>query len=241
MAVNTVSTQTIILAVQRTFKPKDNFWKNDAVQFIGEAIQAIRTHLPMEKKAKQVKVESRRARIPCDAQDIRLITCNGINIPVSLDSTIYDLEDAHPLNSGYAINKGYIICPFVTGSIVVHYVAIPKDDKGFPLIVDEFNYREAVKWWVMTSMLASGYEHPVFNYKDAFTQWNDYMTKAQNDCKMPSNVGELQNFANMWTRTYDDGDLAGRFSVGNEFQEGDYEQDYLPTFGTTNLLGNETD
>lgn len=211
---NVISSMTILLNVQRRFKPKDKSWMNDAVRFIGEAIQGIGTALPMETKRVCLKVVNRRAILPMDMVDHIGFSHKGYRIPVAKGIPIEQRNEG----GGYWMNPGYLICPFNEGEVTCVYKAIPVDDKGLPLVYNDFDYQRAVEWYIMMSMLASGYEHKVFNYKDCDTKWQEHSAKAANAMKMPSR-DEAEAYGNCWTRLFNDGLFMENFGRGLEYSD----------------------
>jgi hypothetical protein len=205
---------TILLNVQRRFKPKDKSWLNDAVRFIGEAIQGIGTALPMETKRVCLKVVGRRAILPKDMVDHIGFSHCGHRIPVAKGIPIEQRNEG----GGYWMNPGYLVCPFNVGEVICVYKAIPVDDRGLPLVYNDFDYQRAVEWYIMMSMLSSGYEHKVFNYKDCDAKWQEHSAKACNAMKMPSR-DEAESYGNCWTRLFNDGLFMENFGRGLEYSD----------------------
>lgn len=68
-----VSCNTILSAIDRTFKPTSSSWMNEAIEDIGWAIQAIGYHMGFVKKQTEppyLIVANNRAKIPCDVERI---------------------------------------------------------------------------------------------------------------------------------------------------------------------------
>lgn len=213
---NVISSMTILLNIQRRFKPKDKAWMNDAIQFLGEAIQGIGTSLPMETKTWCLKVVNRRALLPKDMVDHIGFSYNGNRIPVAQGIPSEQRNEG----GGYFMNPGYIVCPFNSGEINCVGKAIPVDERGLPLIHNNYDYIKACEWYVMASLLASGYEHKVFNYKECDGNWEKHRAVACNQMKMPSR-DETIAFGNSWTRLFNDGQFVNNFGIGLEYNDDD--------------------
>ena len=201
---------TLLLSIKRVFKFPDNAWINEAIQAIGEGIKGIGTNLPMVKKTKTLSVSNRRAHLPQDFLDIVGISIGNSVIPISGNLTEDGCAD---LGEGYSLNPGYVICPLTKGEIKLHYVAIPVDDAGLPLIMNQQDYIYAIRWKVISELILGGYEHKIITWREADERWELYAGRAANASKMPSR-DEMIRFGNGWTRLFGnivyDFDIAGR-------------------------------
>ena len=77
-------------------------------------------------------------------------------------------------------------CMFVK----IHYEALPVDKEGYPLILDEVNYREALYWWVMSKLIGQGLVHPVIpatlqGVEYCVEKFEFYGSRALGKLKMP--------------------------------------------------------
>lgn len=97
----------------------------------------------------------------------------------------------------YNINANYIQTSFSEGEITVLYTAFMLDDKGFPMIIDTYKYREAVKWYIFRGLMMQGYKHPTFDFNMADGMWEKFRHKASCEQKMPS-LDSLDRFHNRW-------------------------------------------
>lgn len=100
----------------------------------------------------------------------------------------------------YSLNMGTIRTNFSSGKIYVIGSSFKIDKDGFPYVIDEFNYTEALKFYVCYVLLLGGYEHKTINWKEAYELWEKYRLKASNKQKMPS-IDKLESLTNFYTRT----------------------------------------
>lgn len=77
-------------------------------------------------------------------------------------------------NHYYNIQGNYIQTSFECGYVKIHYLSIPVDSDGFPLVPDNANYKRALEWHVIRRLIGAGYKHPVFSYKEADTEFKYY-------------------------------------------------------------------
>lgn len=231
-----ISTKTMLLEIERTLRPKDNSWLNDAPRSILMAIKGIGTSVPLVDIQKDISIASRRGKLPTDARALRAVVYKGQRIPLSIG--VVGAQNNN--TSGYTINGGYLVCPFNKGVVTAHYRGIPLDCDGFPEIIDDFDYILAVKWYVMADMLSNGYEHKVFSYRDAWAKWEEHSAKACNSIKMPASRDELEALGNIWTDTFNDGEFVHHFGQGMEYGDDNPTAYYLPTYLDRNRLANNS-
>lgn len=94
-----------------------------------------------------------------------------------------------PTTSGpeyYKIQGNYIQTSFECGFIKMHYLALPTDKEGYPLIPDNQNFKQALEWHVMRRLIGAGYEHKVFTYQYCDQQFDIYANRARNEVSYPS-------------------------------------------------------
>lgn len=242
----TTSSDIIIDRVMTLFKFANTDWIADAIEYMGDAIQAIGTTAPLQKTSKVLEVESHRVKIPCDMEVLFFVEYNGRRLRLGGDFTGYGLVDKERTtaiyksstdNTGlitfegdpaeientlliddenyYLINPNYIQTSFEEGTIKIHYGGYPLDKNGLPVIPDEFNYRNAVVWYIIFQMLLTGYEHPKITWADAEARWERYLPKAQNESVM-ADIGEMDRFRAMWTRLIPTVQLPWDFFAGSE-------------------------
>ncbi len=86
----------------------------------------------------------------------------------------------------YKIQGNYIQVSFETGFVKIHYLALPVDADGFPLIPDNENFKQALEWHIIRRLIGAGYEHKVFSYRDADAYFEQYAARAMGEVSYPS-------------------------------------------------------
>ena len=195
-------TQNIIAKVARDFKIINSSWTYDAVEWIGEAIEAMGVYETLSPCSVNITIHSHKTRIPCNLDQLRGIVYRNRRLPnISDVDTFKDYEPLRNLDTctqnWYSTNPQYIETSFEKGDITIHFLSIPVDEKGFPMVVDNYFVREGISFYILMKTLGQGYKHPVFKYPDAEERWENLMVKAINDMKMP-NEDEMALFANVW-------------------------------------------
>lgn len=238
MVYNFKSSQTIIAKVFRDLRIQREDWINDAIEWIGESLDAIGTPNQLITKAKIIKTSSHRAAIPSD-----LYTLDGVYYGLGNNKKdIGDLElddfplympsgeeSIHPsmLSTGsnkkvnaistsrenYILNGKYIQTSFEEDYIILIYKSFPLDDDNFPMIPDMYEFDQAIYWYIVMKLLEGGEQHPVsgFNFFHAEERWGRFCVRAQGEAKMPD-YGEMAKFRDTWVRLVPDWniDLPGR-------------------------------
>lgn len=99
-------------------------------------------------------------------------------------------SELKPNSHYYNISGNFIITSFSTGELKIHYVELPTDEHGLPLVVDTYDYKMALFYYCAANMIAQGYKNQGFNnYEFAMQQFEKHAGTAANDVKMPSIQG----------------------------------------------------
>jgi hypothetical protein len=97
--MNHVSSKTVLAKVHRDFRPQVAGWHSSAVEWIGEALEAIGVSSALETKSTAnpdcegaAYVKNHRYRIPCELVDILAIEYKGRKLPLGGDITGHSLS-----------------------------------------------------------------------------------------------------------------------------------------------------
>lgn len=102
----------------------------------------------------------------------------------------------------YQIEPGYIVMPFDSGIIRLHYSAPPHDSQGFPLIPDNENYKEALYYYVRAKMAGAGYNDRVFKEEQLMERFERYGQRARGEIRYPSPDAVQSSVENMSMLTW---------------------------------------
>lgn len=138
---------------------------------------------------------------------------SGVKMILGSDQSGYGIGSDNPRTTAiqpgapyYNLNTDFVITSFEEGLIKLHYIGFALDKDGMPRILDDFDYKTAVEWYLVSNMILKGYKHPELDYKSAFQMWEMYRLRAENAPKVPS-IDGAERFRNTWTR----------FALGNEW------------------------
>jgi len=217
-----VSIEPIIAKVYRDLGMANDLDITDAIEWAGEAMELIGATVALNEKVKSLTVKEYKTKIPCDLYYIN--TVSGVDMLVDEDdcpvnSTTYKAmryttDSYHHWRCGssqdhvcdsdmtYAVNDNYLFPNFEEGKLLVSYMAMPVDSRGYPKIPDDVKFKEAVaghiKWrlgfikWMNGKMPAA-----VYQKLEQDRDW--YIGAAQNRDKMPSE-DMMESIKNNWLR-----------------------------------------
>lgn len=86
----------------------------------------------------------------------------------------------------YTSYMGYITVSFPEGKVRVHYLGVPVDEEGFPMIPDNGNYKQALYYYVRAKMIGAGYKDTVYRESELMQRFETYANRAINEITYPS-------------------------------------------------------
>jgi len=213
----TISSGAIIAKIMRDLKPGNDNFIDDALEWFGEAIEAIGATSSTVKKGYLAQIKDYRALLPCDLYYINQVNHNpndvtskeNMFIPLRYESSEFP-ENLHAENclnrraksvEGYYIDGDYIKATFPEGYLLISYQAFPVDKNGWPLVPNSYTFKQALYWYTIMKMMEGGYEHSnrQINYQTALLQWEKYCTQAESEGKFPD-LDRYESFMNQWVR-----------------------------------------
>ena len=85
--------------------------------------------------------------------------------------------------------------------VKLHFLSIPVDQKGYPLIPDEENYKNALEWHILRRLIGAGYPHPLWKgergYLQCESRFEKYASRAIGKIKYPT-VDRMEKFRKSW-------------------------------------------
>lgn len=120
----------------------------------------------------------------------------GTSIPWD-GSDIVQRKERHHSRQYYKIQGNYIQTSFESQYIRIHYLALPTDKEGYPLIPNNENFKQALEWHILRRLIGAGYQHPVFSWDKVDEQFNIYAGRAMNEISYAS----LDTRARTWRST----------------------------------------
>lgn len=109
----------------------------------------------------------------------------GTSIPL-YGEDIQPTSNSTITNHYYKIQGNYLQISFEEGFVKIHYLAIDTCKDGYPLVPDNENFTQALYWYVLMMLIGAGYEHKVFSYEKAESEFDKYAAKAIAEVSYPS-------------------------------------------------------
>jgi len=124
----------------------------------------------------------------------------------------------------YTINPPYLDISLETGYAMLAYKAIPLDKEGFPLVPDDEDVKEALKWYVEMMLTYSMWRHGISGgerlYGNAKLEWVSKKKAAYGNLMMPS-PDEMKSIQNIWNR------LVPNINADQSFYESNGKQEQI--------------
>lgn len=218
-----VNAKQVVAKVFSDFKPQDEDFELDALEWIGDAMGLIGAAPQYIDKSEYLDVSNYKAELPCDISYIKQIGHVFQNQDEKGQITKYDIvpmipstttasvggDRANPEdNNGYywtneqykyRINGNIIHTELENGLIILYYKGFPVDEnEGYPMVPDDAAYKEALHWFIIMKLMESGLRHPVLGYGDAEKRWMMYAKQARGNVLYPS-IDDYESFARSWT------------------------------------------
>jgi hypothetical protein len=212
MNYRTVSAKTI---VETVFSRYRNYISQDsdglvgnAVEWMGEALEAIGILSAMEDIDAVYAVENGRVEIPCNLYLIKSVAHDGAWLPYGSQTFNYDLhctdcvneKQAKDLPYSYIVNPNWIQTNVPEGEkICISYKAFAVDEEGYPQIPDKVTVKQALFWYITMLMCLGGFQHPEINFDKAEQRWLKYCGQAEADLALLDKP-QRETFRNQWVR-----------------------------------------
>lgn len=247
MIYSYVSSRTIIGKIFRDLKIQDAHWINDAVEWMGEALQAIGSPVQTVSATKIAKTTSHKTPLPnylCILEEVRygvnntnkpldtppkyedftsVMAYSGAGIHTALIKSYNRRKGVQPNTAEtFFINGNMISTSFEEDWVALVYKALALDEQGYPLVPDHFSFSQALYWYIVMKMLEGGMEHPAgrqqINWAVAEDRWLKYCGQARSKANMPD-LSKYKEFAKTWVQLIPD-----YSEMDLRTLEGEYEQ-----------------
>lgn len=129
--------------------------------------------------------------------------------------------DNNSVNAFYQIQGNKIQTSEEEMFVRLHYLKVPIDDTGFPLVPDNENYKQALFYYIMKQLIAAGYKHPIWNgppgYNYCNSEFERFAGRAIAEINYPT-IDEMETLRVAWAER-----LIFPYSKWEDFSIG-YEQ-----------------
>jgi hypothetical protein len=202
-----------------TDSPLEFPWQ-DAIEWIGGALEQIGGYNQYEKKEKTITIADHKGKLPCDLYQLIRVVNSTANAYDNLNSNLISNPDnpsetSERVTSNKVTDYDYnivfdnILTSYKIGEIKIQYLAIPTDDEGFPLVPDMESYKEALSWRVARQLaLRDQLPNKKISYELANSQWQWYCGQARAESNVLNKAGRDKVASN----------FLSFFPLGNSFR-----------------------
>lgn len=152
-------------------------------------------------KEVDVTIEDYRGLMPCDLVSIVQVKDKKTGFCMhSMTDSFNPREYNFHTEPTFKTQGNIILTSFRTGEITISYKALPVDETGIPLLIDNSNFLKALELYIKKEKFGDLYDEGkirdgIMNKAEQDYAWA--VTQCEKEFIMPS-ISELQSLTNMW-------------------------------------------
>lgn len=152
-------------------------------------------------KEVDITIEDYRGLMPCDLVSITQVKDNKTGVCMhSMTDAFNPIDSNFNTESTYKTQGNIILTSFRTGEITISYKALPVDETGIPLLIDNANFLKALELYIKKEKFGDLYDEGKIKEGIMAKAERDYawaVAQCEKEFIMPS-LSELQSITNMW-------------------------------------------
>ena len=152
-------------------------------------------------KEVDIPIEDYRGLMPCDLVSIVQVKDKKTGFCMhSMTDTFNPREYNFHTEPTFKTQGNVILTSFRTGEITISYKALPVDDTGIPLLIDNANFLKALELYIKKEKFSDLYDEGKIRDGIMGKAETDYawaVAQCEKEFVMPS-ISELQSITNMW-------------------------------------------
>ena len=176
------------------------------IKYAARFMQIVGVPNMFEEKTAVLEVTKYKAELPCDFYNILGVRTVEGHHSFRATTDIYHMsEDKRPRDFyrdlTYKIQGNYIFTSLECGKIEVAYMAMPVDEDGLPMIVDNEKYKNALELYIKKRLFTNLFDQQKLHQSILQNVQQEYafaVGQAQNDLIMPT-IDEMEAITNSWT------------------------------------------
>jgi hypothetical protein len=171
-----------------------------------------------EDKDIYIDIKDYRGQLPCDLIAVKQVRDCRDNMALRNISGTF--HNPHSFERAFKTQGSIIFTTFKDGKIEVAYRAIPVDEEGYPVIIDNEKYKNALELFIKKDRFTKYFDTGKISQAVLQNTQQDYcwaVAQASNELKMPS-ISEWENISNAHNQL---------LFKGSEFRKG-FETTGLP-------------
>ena len=148
-----------------------------------------------------INIEDYRGIMPCDLISIIQVKDKNTGFCMhSMSDTFNPREYDFHTEPTFKTQGNVILTSFRTGKITISYKALPVDETGIPLLIDNANFLKALELYIKKEKFGDLYDEGKIRDGIMIKAEKDYawaVAQCEKEFIMPS-ISELQSITNMW-------------------------------------------
>ena len=152
-------------------------------------------------KEVDITIEDYRGLMPCDLVSIIQVKDKKTGFCMhSMTDTFNPREYNFHTEPTFKTQGNIILTSFRTGEITISYKALPVDETGIPLLIDNANFLKALELYIKKEKFGDLYDEGKIRDGIMIKAEKDYawaVAQCEKEFVMPS-LSELQSITNMW-------------------------------------------
>ena len=152
-------------------------------------------------KEEDVTIEDYRGLMPCDLISIIQVKDKKTGFCMhSMTDTFNPREYNFHTEPTFKTQGNIILTSFRTGEVTISYKALPIDETGIPLLIDNANFLKALELYIKKEKFSDLYDEGKIRDGIMGKAETDYawaVAQCEKEFIMPS-ISELQSITNMW-------------------------------------------
>lgn len=152
-------------------------------------------------KEVDVTIEDYRGLMPCDLISIIQVKDKKTGFCMhSMTDTFNPREYNFQTEPTFKTQGNVILTSFRTGEVTISYKALPVDETGIPLLIDNANFLKALELYIKKEKFGDLYDEGKIRDGIMLKAEKDYawaVAQCEKEFIMPS-ISELQSITNMW-------------------------------------------
>ena len=173
----------------------------EAIRYVVDFISIVGCPNFYLDKEVDITIEDYRGLMPCDLVSIIQVKDKNTGFCLhSMTDSFNSKEDTFNKELTFKTQGNVILTSFRTGEITISYKALPVDETGIPLLIDNANFLKALELYIKKEKFSDLYDEGKIREGVMIKAERDYawaVAQCEKEFIMPS-ISELQSITNMW-------------------------------------------
>ena len=173
----------------------------EAIRYVVDFISIVGCPTFYLDKEVDITIEDYRGLMPCDLVSIVQVKDKNTGFCLhSMTDSFTPKEDTFNKELTFKTQGNVILTSFRTGEITISYKALPVDETGIPLLIDNANFLKALELYIKKEKFSDLYDEGKIRDGVMIKAERDYawaVAQCEKEFIMPS-ISELQSITNMW-------------------------------------------